>query len=91
MVDSAILSIKKKACDMSTKHLIAGATSVLLYASKYHDVCMVVNASGRYDLKRGITEMFGQDCMKRLKDEGYVDVKYKEGDLLFSVSQNGVL
>ncbi|KAJ0959925.1 hypothetical protein J5N97_000314 [Dioscorea zingiberensis] len=40
-----------------------GGDVVLLYASKYHDICTVVNVSGRYDLKKGIGERLGKDCV----------------------------
>ena len=52
---------------------------VLLYASKYHDVRTVVNVSGRYDLKKGIVERFGEEFMEKLKEKGYVDVKDENG------------
>ena len=56
---------------------------VLLYASRYHDIHAVVNVSGRYDLKRGIVERFGEDLMQRLKENGYIEVKDKNGNLMF--------
>ena len=52
---------------------------VLLYASKYHDVRTVINVSGRYDLKKGMVERFGEEFMEKLKEKGYVDVKYMSG------------
>ena len=58
---------------------------VLLYASKYHDVYMVLNVSGRYNLKTGIEERFGKDFFERIKMDGYVDVKNKTGILLLCV------
>ncbi|WJX96516.1 hypothetical protein P8452_77713 [Trifolium repens] len=52
-----------------------GGGVVLLYASKYHDVKAVVNLSGRYDMKAGIEERLGNDYMKRIKEDGFIDVK----------------
>ncbi|RYR06698.1 hypothetical protein HN51_071647 [Arachis hypogaea] len=48
---------------------------VLLYASKYDDVKLVVNISGRYDLKIGVEERLGKGYMKRIKKDGFIDVK----------------
>ena len=58
---------------------------VLLYASKYHDVHMVLNVSGRYNLKRGIDEYFGKDFFERIKKDGFFYVKDKTGNLLLCV------
>ena len=68
---------------MLSKCIIAGGNVVLLYASKYHDICVVVNVSRRYNLKRGIAERFGEDFMQRLKENGYIEVKDKNGNLMF--------
>lgn len=54
---------------------------VLVYASKYHDIHTVVNVSGRYDLKRGISERLGEDFMQKIKEEGFIDVKNKNGNM----------
>jgi hypothetical protein len=54
---------------------------VLLYPSKYHDIHTVVNLSGRYDLKKGIEERLGKDSMQRIKEDGFIDVKNKTGNL----------
>ncbi|KAH0849659.1 hypothetical protein HID58_096202 [Brassica napus] len=43
---------------------------VLLYASKYHDIRNVINLSGRYDLKKGITERLGKIFWKQLSNKG---------------------
>ncbi|XP_057761086.1 uncharacterized protein LOC130981512 [Arachis stenosperma] len=48
---------------------------VLLYASKYDDVKLVVNISGRCDLKIGVEERLGKGYMKRIKKDGFIDVK----------------
>jgi dienelactone hydrolase len=64
-------------------YLDAGGGVVLLYASKYHDVKAVVNLSGRYDMKAGIEERLGNDYMKRIKEDGFIDVK-SSGNLFFN-------
>ncbi|MBA0845763.1 hypothetical protein Goarm_022128, partial [Gossypium armourianum] len=61
-----------------------GGNVVLLYASKYQDIRIVVNVSGRYDLKRGIAERLGEDFMGIIKKDGHIDVKNKTGSYLFS-------
>ena len=53
---------------------------VLLYASKYRDIHVVVNVSGRYNLKRRIAKCFGEDFMEIIKKDGYFDVKNKTGN-----------
>lgn len=58
---------------------------VLLYASKYRDISMVLNVSGRYNLKRGIGERLGEDFLERIKKDGFLDVKNKTGNLSFCV------
>lgn len=45
-----------------------------MYASKYHDVPTVVEASARYDLKKGIEGRLGKDFMERIKKEGFIDI-----------------
>ncbi|XP_042044882.1 putative non-heme chloroperoxidase [Salvia splendens] len=67
-----------------------GGDVVLLYASKYHDVPAVVNLSGRYDLKRGIEERFGNDFMERLKKDGYIDVKTTKGEVEYRVTEESM-
>ncbi|XP_013625613.1 PREDICTED: uncharacterized protein LOC106331754 isoform X1 [Brassica oleracea var. oleracea] len=52
-----------------------GGDVVLLYASKYHDIRNVINLSGRYDLKKGITERLGEDFLETIKQQGFIDVK----------------
>ena len=64
--------------------LDAGGGVVLLYASKYHDIKTVVNLSGRYDLKVGVEERLGKDFMERIKNDGFIDVKNRSGNLSFN-------
>ena len=63
---------------------------VLLYASKYHDIHTVVNVSGRYDLQRGIEERLGKEFMQRIKEDGFIDVKNKTGNLLICIQHGHV-
>ena len=53
---------------------------MLLYASKYHDICNVINVSGRYKLDRGIEERLGKDFLERIKKDGHIDVKSGAGN-----------
>ncbi|GMJ07327.1 hypothetical protein like AT1G29840 [Hibiscus trionum] len=64
-----------------------GASLVLLYASKYQDIGIIVNVSGRYNLQRGIAEGLGADFMEKIKEDGYIDVKNKKGSVEFRVTE----
>ena len=52
---------------------------VVLYASLYDDVHMVVNLSGRFYLEKGIEERLGKEFIDRINKEGYIDVTDKSG------------
>ncbi|KAJ7979342.1 alpha/beta-Hydrolases superfamily protein [Quillaja saponaria] len=52
-----------------------GGNVVLLYASTYQDINIVVNISGRYDVKAGIEERLGKGFMEKIKKDGFLDVK----------------
>lgn len=52
---------------------------VVLYASIYNDVPMVVNLSGRFNLEKGVEERLGKEFMDRINKEGYIDVTNKSG------------
>jgi hypothetical protein len=52
---------------------------MVLYASIYNDVPMVVNLSGRFNLEKGIEERLGKEFMDRINKEGYIDVTNKSG------------
>ncbi|KAK8974854.1 hypothetical protein V6N11_066399 [Hibiscus sabdariffa] len=62
---------------------------VLLYASKYRDIRIVVNVSGRYDLTRGLTELFGENYMEKIKKDGYINIK--RGDVEFRVTEEDLM
>lgn len=49
-----------------------GGNDVILYAAKYDDIPKVVNVSGRFDCKEGITQRFGGDIHDRLKSLGQI-------------------
>ncbi|KAK9705451.1 hypothetical protein RND81_07G058200 [Saponaria officinalis] len=68
-----------------------GGDDVLLYASKYHDIRTVVNLSGRYDLKKGISERMGENFMERLKKDRYIDVKSKTGVVMYRVTYESLM
>ncbi|KAI4379543.1 hypothetical protein MLD38_005825 [Melastoma candidum] len=68
-----------------------GGDVVLLYASKHPDIIAVVNASGRYDLKEGIEERFGKDFMEKIKNDGFFDVKDKEGKVQYRISEKSLM
>lgn len=52
---------------------------MVLYASIYNDVPMVVNLSGRFYLEKGVEERLGKEFMDRVNNEGYIDVTNKSG------------
>lgn len=60
---------------------------VLLYASKYKDVHTVVNISGRLNLERGIEGRLGKDFLRRIKENGFIDVKNKKGEIEYRVPE----
>ncbi|KAL6584034.1 hypothetical protein OROMI_003323 [Orobanche minor] len=64
--------------------------TILLYASKYHDIPAVINVSGRYDLKGGTEERYGKDMWERLTKDGYIDVYSKTGELEYRVTEESM-
>lgn len=58
----------------------AGGNVVLLYASKYKDIHIVVNISGRFNLARGMEGRLDKNFIQRIKQDGYIDVKNKRGE-----------
>lgn len=59
--------------------LLSGGNVVLLYAAKYKDVETVVNISGRFFLERGIEGRLGKDYFRRIKENGFIDVRNRKG------------
>ncbi|QHO06902.1 uncharacterized protein DS421_14g458900 [Arachis hypogaea] len=64
---------------------------VLLYASKYDDVKLVVNISGRYDLKTGVEERLGKDYIERIKKDGFIDVKNRSVSFNYRVAEESLM
>ena len=60
----------------------AGGNVVLLYASKYKDVPIVVNMSARFNLARGMEGRLGKDFIRGIKQDGFIDVRNKRGEPL---------
>lgn len=58
-----------------------------MYASKYKDVHTVVNISGRLNLERGIEGRLGKDFLRRIKENGFIDVKNKKGEIEYRVPE----
>ena len=59
--------------------ILIGGNVVLLYASKFNDVSIVVNMSGRFNLERGIEGRLGKKFLQRIKETGFIDVWNKRG------------
>ncbi|KAL6953454.1 hypothetical protein U1Q18_048789 [Sarracenia purpurea var. burkii] len=68
-----------------------GGNAALLYASMHNDVCKVANISGRFNLKRGIEGRLGKDFLERIKQNGFIDVKNRRGDVLYRVTEECLL
>ncbi|CAN1786344.1 Putative uncharacterized protein YDL057W [Linum perenne] len=68
-----------------------GGNVVMLYASKYKDVDIIVNISGRFYLDRGIEGRLGKDYLKRIREDGYIDVKNRKGQLAFRVTEKSMM
>ncbi|KAI7754106.1 hypothetical protein M8C21_014729 [Ambrosia artemisiifolia] len=68
-----------------------GGNVVVLYASLHHDVHTVINVSGRYKMDRGIEERLGKDYLERVKRDGFIDIKSKQGAFLFRVTEESLM
>ncbi|KAF0916297.1 hypothetical protein E2562_005901, partial [Oryza meyeriana var. granulata] len=68
-----------------------GGDVVVLYASIFGDVRMVVNLSGRFHLERGIEERLGKAFMDIINKEGYIDAKAKSGKVLYRVTTESLM
>ncbi|CAN7068520.1 unnamed protein product [Brassica rapa subsp. trilocularis] len=71
--------------------LLAGGSVVLLYAAKYKDVQTVVNISGRFFLERGIEMRLGKDYLKRIKENGFIDVRNRKGKFEYRVTEESLM
>ncbi|RLN19930.1 30S ribosomal protein S10, chloroplastic [Panicum miliaceum] len=87
-----ILHFKKHKRDT---HAIAGHSKggnvVILYASMYHDIYKVINLSGRFNLKRGIGDRFGNDYMERINQHGFIDVEDTTGHIIYRVTKESLM
>lgn len=68
-------------CNSLARMVSAGGNVVLLYASKYKDIHTVVNISGRFNLARGMESRLGKNFIQKIKQDGFIDVKNKRGEL----------
>ncbi|XP_072966510.1 putative uncharacterized protein YDL057W isoform X1 [Typha angustifolia] len=68
-----------------------GGNVVLLYASMYHDVPIVINLSGRFALDGGIEGRLGKEFMQRIKRDGFIDVKDKTGKTEYRVTEDSLM
>ncbi|CAN0882010.1 hypothetical protein LINGRAHAP2_LOCUS14564 [Linum grandiflorum] len=63
----------------------------MLYASKFKDVDIIVNISGRFYLDRGIEGRLGKDYLQRIRKDGYIEVKNRKGQLAFRVTERSLM
>lgn len=68
-----------------------GGDVVVLYASIYDNVHMVVNLSGRFYLEKGIEERLGKEFIDRINKEGYIEAKNKSGKVLYRVTKESLM
>ncbi|VAH21949.1 uncharacterized protein LOC119349212 isoform X1 [Triticum dicoccoides] len=67
-----------------------GGNAVLLYASMYHDVTVIVNISGRFALEQGMEGRLGKNFLQRIKKDGYIDVRNKKGKFEYRVTEESL-
>eukprot|EP00249_Psilotum_nudum_P015549 c25386_g1_i1 orf=401-1270(-) len=67
-----------------------GGNAALLYASKYQDVCRVVNISGRLALERGMEKRLGENFSQQIEVVGFLDVKDKSGNVEYRVTKESL-
>ncbi|PKA61154.1 hypothetical protein AXF42_Ash006050 [Apostasia shenzhenica] len=67
-----------------------GGNVVVLYASTY-DVPVVINLSGRFALERGIEGRLGKDFLQRIKNDGFINVKDKKGNVEYRVTEESLM
>lgn len=68
-----------------------GGNVVLLYAAKYKAVEIVVNISGRFFLERAIEGRLGKDYMKKIKEDGFIDVRNRKGKFEYRVTEESLM
>ncbi|XP_016162876.1 uncharacterized protein LOC107605497 isoform X2 [Arachis ipaensis] len=68
-----------------------GGNVALLYASKYKDVHAIVNISGRFNLLKGMEGRLGENFVKRIKQDGFIDVKNRRGNIIYRVTEESLM
>ncbi|KAJ0243330.1 Alpha/beta-Hydrolases superfamily protein [Hirschfeldia incana] len=68
-----------------------GGSVVLLYVAKYKDVQAVVNISGRFFLERGMEWRLGKDYFKRIRENGFIDVRNRKGKFEYRVTEESLM
>jgi uncharacterized protein len=51
----------------------------------HDDVKIIVNLSGRFDLRTGIKERLGEEFMQMIEKDGYIDIKGRKGTNLMLI------
>ncbi|CAM8889827.1 unnamed protein product [Rhodiola kirilowii] len=67
-----------------------GGNVVLLYASMWSDVQTIINISGRFNLDNGIEARLGKDFQKRIRQNGFIDIKNKRGNFIYRVTEESL-
>lgn len=65
--------------------VLSGGDVVLLYASKYKNVNIVINVCGRYDMTKGIEKSLGENYQEEMDKKGFVDIKNPTGICYFDL------
>ncbi|KAB1219817.1 hypothetical protein CJ030_MR3G009459 [Morella rubra] len=68
-----------------------GGNVVLLYASMFNDISIVINISGRFNLERGMEGPLGKDFLQRIKQKGFIDVRNKRGKFEYCVTEESLM
>jgi hypothetical protein len=79
------IAVKRFAADLLLACLLGsghskGGNDVLLYASIYDDIPVVVNIAGRLYMDRGIKERFGEGILDEIKSNGFKAMKSRRSD-----------
>ncbi|CAF0789113.1 unnamed protein product [Didymodactylos carnosus] len=67
-----------------------GGTNILLYASFYDDIPLIVNIAGRYRLDQGIRERFTKKQFDELDNNGYFIIKIRQGTEIYRITKEGI-
>jgi hypothetical protein len=66
-----------------TGHSKAGC-DVILYAAKYGDIPLIINVAGRFDMRLGITERFGEDVFAKVKLQAMTAQAQRDDQVILS-------